>query len=205
MLSLITFFSWGKSTQYVKMSNKEKQIAQKSFEHFSDENPILIQEAILSFKEFRKEMRQNKEMRKIFKAARRDPEQSQKAFDLFRDYFNERGIKFGYLKMDKFWAGNVLLVGVTLRGNDTRYGNAQIGLSPGIGLAKGYDIMGCLLSGNGINFGVAARAIVVGGISAGLFFGQNGLCINVGAGYGFNVSGGIDGVWIEDEYTSILE
>ncbi len=156
-----------------------------------------------AFIEFKQELKMNKKFRQLFKRGRKSPEELKSAQEEFLRFFDERAVKFGYFKTDRFTAYNLLILGFSLRGDDVRYGNSQLELGPGLGFMRGYDMIACLLDGKGINGGAAARIVVGGGVSAGLFFGQNGACINLGVGLGLNVSGGLGALFIDEEYFNL--
>ena len=146
------------------------------------------------FKEYKSELKNNKEFRKLIRSGKKSEENREAASAAFLDFFETRGVRFGYFSAHKVSNFAAIVVQKSFIGNKDS-DNDFLGYGPGIGASVGYEIIACTLrTDEGLsdnNIGLNVKFVPLVGVWAGLFAGDNGLCVKTGAGVGLEVSAGI--------------
>ena len=78
--------------------------------------------------------------------------------------------------------------------------NPHLTVGPGLGYVNGKELIACThqTSYEGVNAGVSLSAIVVRGMTVGLYAGQNGFCTRLHIGKGFMIGGGVSFLKMKD-------
>ena len=189
-LILVYVMIAGIASAEAKFSKKEmKRVARKDYRQLMTEKPQYMKRGIRDLKSIKKEIRRDKEFKKLVKSAVKNPDRRLDVVNHIKRLADEKSLNFGLVRAGSSIAGNLILFGYERDDIGSSFSTLDFG--PGVGYSLNYNIIFCLLptgGRSGINYGVRVRAVVGVGFLAGLYFGSNGACLTVGAGYGLNVS-----------------
>lgn len=181
-----------------KLSKKEaKALAKKQYNDLLETNGDEIRHTLDVLKHFKREVKKDKNLRRLIRKARKKPELRAEVYEYTKRVLEDKGLDFGYLRLEGYSSASLFAIrlefhdftGFNLLENNSA-NIYQVG--PGLGLSTGYHISGCLLNkASGINVGVSGTAIVLAGVKFGIYVGGNGVCFTLGAGVGLELGAGL--------------
>ncbi len=158
-------------------------------------NSISDSETISVFKDLLSEIKSNKDFRKLLRHSRnKDNLVARETLkEKIKNHFLSRGVELGYFAAGSYSSYSLISYGESDGPNyDQAYAE---NFGPGLGVSRGYQIIACTyqrmapgkIDGN---HGLSLTAVIGLGITSAITVGENGACLTLGIGVGFEIQTG---------------
>lgn len=146
--------------------------------------------------EFKHEIQTNQELRKLLRRSRKSENHFEQA-ELklyFEEFFNVRGIKFGYVEATPFASYDFLFYRFAgnRSGGMQHAGPLTYGMGLGFGYARGYQVAACIKKPDRPVYGVSGTLVAGAGIAIGIYAAFDSLCVRLASAVGLDAGAGVD-------------